>query len=592
MLGELFMKFKLYGLCIIFFIGCAAYASAIIERPVNSHPSAMQRSNIINYAGPKNYSEDYEYLKSAINELNEKIKKSPGNYALNISLADLYIKNKQYDKSYYELIYLYNLSKGGKLNAQNKNEILNIYNNLKKQVIYSQNKSLIYINLAIMALISEDNAKAEKYTEASASINTDQNILKDAIKKVFDETQNYSAAVSICDKLLTFKPSDNNLRELKAYYLIQMKDKNSAIKEYAAILDYNPEDIKVKYELYKLLISENKQSKDIINEMYKGKLKEEDALNDLANMLLKNNNVAEAKKYANILADKYQENANGYILLAEIYRKEGKLKESYEVLNKVRDKADSNEAISQYNVLLAKLSDEPLQEANSLMAAGLYSQALSVLESSNQENLYVILAQARAYYFLKQKQKSLDYLNKAMTLYPANSDVFCAFGYIYLQENDLESANKYVNESLKINPDNQTAQSLLKMVNKSEAEKYVNGIISSFEAQNYPETMNMINEALKISPDYALLHYYKGLTYIAQNKYADSTASLYKCIELDKNNSTAYFYLGIAFDNLSEPQNALNNYKKFIQLLPKDELGESDKVEYAKDRISKIQNSK
>ena len=42
---------------------------------------------------------------------------------------------------------------------------------------------------------------------------------------------------------------------------------------------------------------------------------------------------------------------------------------------------------------------------------------------------------------------SKDYLNKAMSLYPNNSDVYCAFGYIYLQEKDTETARKYVNNS-------------------------------------------------------------------------------------------------------------------------------------------------
>ena len=38
----------------------------------------------------------------------------------------------------------------------------------------------------------------------------------------------------------------------------------------------------------------------------------------------------------------------------------------------------------------------------------------------------------------------LDLLNKAMTLYPNNSDVYCAFSYIYLQEKDIESSRKYI----------------------------------------------------------------------------------------------------------------------------------------------------
>ena len=71
------------------------------------------------------------------------------------------------------------------------------------------------------------------------------------------------------------------------------------------------------------------------------------------------------------------------------------------------------------------------------------------------------------------------------------------------------------------------------------------------------------------------------------NKYAQSTAFLYKAAELD-NIPSAYYYLGVAFDNLSEPKNALENYKKYINGLSDDDFEESEKRDYAKARILKL----
>ncbi len=582
------MRIRLSCLLLIFLTGCISYASAIIERPDYGR-SAIQSSNIIRTNIDQRTDYDNEAISIAIKELQNKLKQFPDDYLLNISLCNLYLKSRQYDNAYSELVYINNLNKRNKLNEQAKKEIQGMLDYIQKQARYTNVRNPeIYINMAMLSLILNDNEKAEKYILSAAGRSVDKELLLNALTKVFDDTQNYSNAIVACDKILSFNPKDNDVRKIKASYLLQSGNKEGAIDEYSIIAASNPDD-ESKYELYKLLVSNNVQDKEIIKRIYNS-TNESDSLYDLANVLVKNNDLSDARKYTQNLVDKYPDEAGGYILLAEIYRKEGKLQESYDALSKVRDKADSNEAISQYNVLLAKLSDEPLKEANSLMANGLYGQALSVLQSANQESLYVILAQARAYYFLSQKQKALEFLNKAMSFYPNNSDVFCAFGYIYHKENDLDSARKYANKALEIKPDNETAKALLKVINKSEADRYVNNIITSFEAQNYDETMRLINEALNISPDYALLHYYKGLTYIAQNNYAASTASLYKCLELDDKNTSAYFYLAIAFDNLSESHNALTYYQKFLSNLSKDELGESEKVKYAKDRIAKLKS--
>ena len=133
----------------------------------------------------------------------------------------------------------------------------------------------------------------------------------------------------------------------------------------------------------------------------------------MAKIFLNNNDIQGAETFSKKLINDFPENVDGLIILSEIYRRSGKLKESYEVLQNVRDKADTTERISKYNVLLAKLSDEPVQEANSLMNNGLYEQALSVLNEANSDNLYVILSKARANYFLNNKTEALELLNKS-----------------------------------------------------------------------------------------------------------------------------------------------------------------------------------
>ncbi|MCD7780252.1 MAG: tetratricopeptide repeat protein, partial [Candidatus Gastranaerophilales bacterium] len=584
-----FMNIKnLYCLLLIYSFGCLVFAAEYVSEKRYLVSNNVVKSSSIIYSNSDNRY-DSEALQPAIKEIKNKIKENSGDYMLRASLVDLYLKTNQYNEAFKELNFLNNLSMQNKLNENVKSFIGSILENYKKKLRYERAKSDLYVNLAMMSLIVKDNSQAEDFMVSASNFANNTDLLKEAVFIVFDTTGNKQKALAVCDKIIAKNSNDTDIRKLKASYYIQDKNVNDAIQEYIKILSVKPDDTESKYNLYRLLASKNLSEKEIIKRIYNTENPDyQSAYYEIADILLKNNEITDAKSYANILVNKFPDSANGYILLSEIYRKEGKLKESYDALNKVRDKADSNEAIAKYNVILAKLSDEPVREANSLIATGLYQQALDVLDSANQESLYVILTQVRANYLLNQKQKTMELLNKSMSLYPENSDVYCAFGYIYLKEKDIESARKYVNKSLKLNPQNQTATDLLDMVNKAESDTFMNNIVNAYEAQNYSEAMRLIDTAMEINKKDSMLYYYKALIYIAQNNYAASTAALYKCIELDKNNIPAYFYLGIAFDNLSEQKNALTYYQKFLEILPSDDFGESEKADYAKARIQKI----
>lgn len=581
------MKIKLLALFVLASFYNVAMADSIVERKVSPRRSAIQSTNVVfSQTAQKPV---YNSYNSAITELQAKIEKTPNDYLLYVGLVDLYLKSKQFDKAYEELVFLNNLAQKNKLSSDVLNEIEKLKNFLTKSVRYERNFFGVYTNLAMMNLILQNSQEAEQCIVSASKNITDSEMFNDAFKRIFDTTGNYTAAVNALDKILQLMPSQTDLRKLKANYLLQTNKSKEAVAEMVQVLALNSKDDETRLSLYKILRNQNLQEKDLMKKLYPNQTVDyEKAYTELANMLLNDNDVQSAKEYAVLLAKKYPENANGFILLSEIYRKEGDLKASYEALKMVRDKVDSAEAVSKYNVLLAKLSDEPVKEADSLMNTGLYAQALSVLQSANPESLYVILGMARANYFLNNKQTSFELLNKAMSLYPNNADVFYYFAFIFYKEGDIESSRNYLAEALKINPEHRYSLQLVDVLNKVEADKYTNQIISAFEVQNYNESMRLINEALKINKKDSALYYYQGLTYIAMNNYAAATAPLYKAIELDKNNTMAYFYLGLTFDNLSEPNNALNYYKKFITLLPADDYGESEKLNYAKSRIEKL----
>ena len=581
------MKKKLILSVVLLSLCSSVYADTVVERKIVPRRTAIQSTNMV--FSDSQYSVNKNTLDVAIKEIQNKISQDTDDYSLYASLANLYIKAKQYDNAYEELVFLNHLASKNLLNEETLSVVSEIKKNLNKVIRYERNWFGLYSNLAIVNLILNDNQAAQQCILSASRKITNPDMFADVFGKVYNAPATYEAAVETIDKILAANPDAILLKKLKSSYYLEMGRKDDAIKEMVSVLAVAKDDSDLRYQLYTLLQDKNLKEKDLIKKLYPNQTVEyEKVYSELANMLFDKNDFQDAKKYATALVTKFPENADGYIMLSEINLKEGNLREAYEALKYCRDKVNDNDAVAKYNVLLAKLSDEPVKEADSLMNNGLYSQALSVLESASQENLYVILSTARANYFLNNKQAALDGLNKAMTLYPNNADVFYYFAYVFYKEGDIDSSRKYLEKTFNVNPEHTFAKQLLDLLNKNDADKYSNQIISAFEAQNYNEAMRLTDEALAINPKDAALYYYKGLTYIAMNNYASATAPLYKSIDLDKTNTLAYFYLALSFDNLSEPENALSYYQKFIQLLPKDELGESEKLNYAKARIEKL----
>lgn len=581
------MKKKLILSVVLLSLCSSVYADTVVERKIVPRRTAIQSTNMV--FSDSQYTVNKNTLDVAIKEIQNKISQDTDDYSLYASLANLYIKAKQYDNAYEELVFLNHLASKNLLNEETLSVVSEIKKNLNKVIRYERNWFGLYSNLAIVNLILNDNQAAQQCILSASRKITNPDMFADVFGKVYNAPATYEAAVETIDKILAANPDAILLKKLKSSYYLEMGRKDDAIKEMVSVLAVAKDDSDLRYQLYTLLQDKNLKEKDLIKKLYPNQTVEyEKVYSELANMLFDKNDFQDAKKYATALVTKFPENADGYIMLSEINLKEGNLREAYEALKYCRDKVNDNDAVAKYNVLLAKLSDEPVKEADSLMNNGLYSQALSVLESASQENLYVILSTARANYFLNNKQAALDGLNKAMTLYPNNADVFYYFAYVFYKEGDIDSSRKYLEKTFNVNPEHTFAKQLLDLLNKNDADKYSNQIISAFEAQNYNEAMRLTDEALAINPKDAALYYYKGLTYIAMNNYASATAPLYKSIDLDKTNTLAYFYLALSFDNLSEPENALSYYQKFIQLLPKDELGESEKLNYAKARIEKL----
>ena len=252
------MKLKICLLMLICSFGYEALADAIVDRTVYPRNSLAKQSSIVRSSIYENRvtTEDYNLI---INDLINQIQDTPDNYSLYIALTDAYIKSQNYFEAFNKLTFLKEQKDNNKLSEENLNEIRSLFLNIVEYSKYFRYKSSIYVNLAVLALLNDNNQAAEKYIKNSVRSFNDRGLVLDGIKFVFDYTGNYVDAVSVCNLFISLnRDESNDIRKLKVYFLTKNENLNAAVIEYKEIQNLD-DDISndQKYELFKLMEKQN-----------------------------------------------------------------------------------------------------------------------------------------------------------------------------------------------------------------------------------------------------------------------------------------------------------------------------------------------
>ena len=592
------MKLKVCLSIVLFFAissAAEAYIYSIEKSPSGKivKPSSKQTSSIVRRSVSDDDIADYNIV---ISELQNKINENPQDYSLFPPLIEAYLKTNKFSNAYEDLLFLNSIKNSGRLSDIVIQDIDSLRLKTIERSKYSRFGSPVFVNIALLNLICDNYTDAENYIRKAAFQTTNPEMFLEALKVVIDTTKNYEGGISFTNiyiKNNQLTPENkNNLNKLRVYFYTNLGRYDYALQEQISYIDGKVLDDITIYETYKLLVKNNSSDDKVLKVLFGEESKNKDrCYYRLYNILVDNNAYEDAKIYSSKLEKQYPASIYTAFYKSEKLLLEGQINQVVEILNSISDKLTNDEDIIIYNRLMASISRTPDKEALKLFNQGYPDKALELLEGKNIPQTPNILAfKARCCMELGRMQEALDFLNRAISLDSENLFVNLQFGNYYYANKEYETARKYAQKCLQIDSENTYAIMLTDKLNEVDAQQYVSQIISTYEAQNYKETERLIEQALKISPKSAILYYYQGLTNIAENNYAASTASLYKALELDSSNPYTYYYLGIAFDNLSEYENACSYYIQFLKKLPPEELGESEKIEYAKARINKLQN--
>jgi tetratricopeptide (TPR) repeat protein len=128
-------------------------------------------------------------------------------------------------------------------------------------------------------------------------------------------------------------------------------------------------------------------------------------------------------------------------------------------------------------------------------------------------------------YQKKDWAKTLEYGQKATDLDPTLSSLYGVMADAAAKTGDKNAASEWKKKYDEANPDS--------------PEMLYNKGIDAYNSKNLKEAETMLTRAVEAKPDFALAHFWLGMTAFSQNKKAPAREHLQKYLDLDPNGSEA-----------------------------------------------------
>jgi Tfp pilus assembly protein PilF len=179
---------------------------------------------------------------------------------------------------------------------------------------------------------------------------------------------------------------------------------------------------------------------------------------------------------------------------------------------------------------------------------------------------------------LRQKlwDKAASDLQDCLRLNPNFDQAMTSLARAMYQKGDVAGSITWVNNAIKLNPENYRAWYELALINSKE---------------DKPAAAAAFQKSISIQPNFAMSRRDFGMLLYREENYSDASAQLAKAIELGMHAPTLYNFLGITYSRTDRLQLAVNSYREALKLDPG--LAEAHlNLAYAYQRLKRMTSAK
>jgi tetratricopeptide (TPR) repeat protein len=226
------------------------------------------------------------------------------------------------------------------------------------------------------------------------------------------------------------------------------------------------------------------------------------------------------------------------------------------------------------------------QQAVALQQKGQYAESIPKFEAAlkitpNDAGLWA--AYGVSLQNANQLEPAKAAYNKSLSLEANQAQIHYYLGTVYHQQNQLPQAKAAYQKALSLDNALADATTALKSIQSAEESSAIDAVTQAMDNKQWVSGLALANKALAVSPNNAMLHYYKGSILGELKRPAEAIAAYQKAVNLDPNMADAYYALGLTYDGLKQTPAADKAFKRYLELAGNDAA--SPYVQYVKERL-------
>lgn len=471
--------------------------------------------------------------------------------------------------------------------TQDTNIIKTIISIFEDKVLREPNNQNAYEILGTAYALIGENAKTYSLYSKALEIKPDDVFLRYILANFLHNIGQSERAIEIYNSILDNDIYEQQIRAGKAKCLVKLNRQKEAMKEYQTILLFYPNSQEAKYGIYQIL-KDKKEPLQIMHAFYPLNNNFRPSAEFIANFadeLLILKNTKEAEKYYQLAYSVNPKSKQVLVKMYNFYALEGKDSVADGYIEKAYSLYPKDKKVIEFYTLANKsLIDKKITQALSYIKEKQYKKAYDTYNQITPKSDDIYFAMANCMKMAGDTKLAIENYKKVLEINKNNFNATYALAMTYYEKSDLDNARVYLQKSLKIEPKNVPARTLLNVVVQKQTDDILNAAFMQNDLKNYKKADEIIEAGLKKIPDNAELYYFKGKNKEDAGEVLSAIREYENSIKSNSEFTMSYYRLGILYEKIDDKKKALEAYETFLS--KNTELKEENS--YALERVETL----